>query len=75
MSTFCIGSISEKFAGVEYRQVSFKRNVHDFSNDYKATDKSDILNIHKYLMFKNIIKWCSDILRKCLLHYCVLGDL
>ena len=56
MSTFCVGSISEKFAGVEYRQVSFKRNVHDFSNDYKATDKSDILNIHKYLMFKNIIK-------------------
>ena len=27
-----------------------------FSGDYNATDKSDILNIHKYLMVKNYMK-------------------
>ena len=29
-------------------------NVYDFSVNYNSTDKSDILNIHKYLMIKNI---------------------
>ena len=27
-----------------------------FSGDYNAIDKSDILNIHKYLMVKNYMK-------------------
>ena len=31
-------------------------NVYNFSVDYDAIDKSDILNIHKYLMVKNNIK-------------------
>ena len=31
-------------------------NVCDFSVDYNFIDKSDILNIHKYLMTKNNIK-------------------
>ena len=31
-------------------------NVYDFSADYNAVDKSDILNIHKYLMAKNNLK-------------------
>ena len=34
-------------------KVSFKANA--FSVDYSAIDKSDILNIHKYLVFKNNI--------------------
>ena len=34
-------------------EVSFKANA--FSVDYIAIDKSDILNIHKYLVFKNNI--------------------
>ena len=32
-----------------------KENVYDFSVDYNAVDKSDILTIHKYLMVKNNI--------------------
>ena len=32
-----------------------KGNVYDFSVDYSAIDKSNILNIHKYLMIKNNI--------------------
>ena len=30
--------------------------MYNGSTDYDATDKSDILNIHKYLMVKNNIK-------------------
>ena len=39
-----------------------------------AIDNSDRLNIHKYLMVKNNIKWYSGILNKCFLHYWVLED-
>ena len=38
-------------------------------------DNSDILNIHKYLMAKNIIKKYPGLLNKCLLDDQVLVDL
>ena len=38
---FCLGSISNKFDGTEFREVSFKENVYDFSFNYKAINKSD----------------------------------
>ena len=41
---------------VETENVSLRKNLYDFSVDYNAIDKSDILNIHWYLMFKNNIK-------------------
>ena len=41
---------------------------YDFLVDYDSTDVADMLNIHKYLMFKNNIK-CSDLLNKYFLHY------
>ena len=41
--------------------------MYDFSVDYSSINKSDILNIHKYLMTKNNIKQCS-----ALLYYYVL---
>ena len=53
---FCLGSISNKFTNVEPEDSSFKRNAYDFSANYDAIDKSDISNIHKYLMVKNNIK-------------------
>ena len=46
---------SKKFAYVDSEEVSFKGNVYDFSVDYGAIDKSNILNIHKYLTIKNSI--------------------
>ena len=52
---FCLGSIS-RFSATEPREVFLNRNVYDFSVDYNSIDKSDILNIHKYLMTKNDIK-------------------
>ena len=51
---FCIGSISNGFNSTESREVSLNRNVYAFLVDYDSIDKSDILNIHKYLMTKNI---------------------
>ena len=49
-------SISNKFDAVDSREVSLNGNAYDFSVDYNAIDKSDILHIHKYLMVKNNIK-------------------
>ena len=37
----------------------------NFSVDYDAIAVDDILDIHKYLMEKNNIKWCLDLLKKC----------
>ena len=54
---FCLGSISNGFSGTESREVSLNRNVYDFSVDWNSIDKSDILNIHKYLITKNNIKF------------------
>ena len=46
---FCLGSIFYGFSATESRGVSLNGNVYDFSVDYNSIDKSDILNIHKYL--------------------------
>ena len=64
-----LGSKSNEFGATDSREVSLKGNVYDFSDDYSAIDKSDILNIHKYLMAKNNIKQCSNLLNQCLLGY------
>ena len=53
---FCLESISYGFGAAESREVSLNGNVYGFSVDYNSIDKSDILNIHKYLMTKNNIK-------------------
>ena len=52
-SQFSNGSICNKFDNVESKEVSLNRNVFDFSVDYNAIDKCNILNIHKHLMIKN----------------------
>ena len=53
---FCLGSISNGFSTTEPREVSLNGIVYDFSVDYNSIDKSEILNIHKYLMTNNNIK-------------------
>ena len=54
-SQFCLGSMSNGLSTLASREVSFNGNVYDFSVDYNSIDKSNILNILKYLMFKNDI--------------------
>ena len=53
---FCLGCISNKFCATDSGEVSLKGNMYDLSVEYNAIDKSDILNIPKYLMVKNNIK-------------------
>ena len=55
-SQFSLGSIFNKFDSVDSKEVSLKVNVYNFSIDCGSIDKSDILNIHKYLMTKNNMK-------------------
>ena len=66
---FCLGSMSNKFDANEYREISLKDSVYNFLVDYNGSDKSDILNIHKYLMVKNNIKLHSALFKKCLLYF------
>ena len=47
---FFLRSISNGISATESREVSLNGNVYKFSVDYNSIDKSDILNIHKYLM-------------------------
>ena len=54
-SQFCLGSISNKFDHADKEEITFKANLYEFLVDYDAIDKSNILNIHKYLMIKNSI--------------------
>ena len=48
-------NISNEFDRVDTEKVSSEGNVYDFSFDYNAIDKSNISNIHKYLMIKNSV--------------------
>ena len=56
---FCLGSINHEFDATESKEVSLTENANNFLVDYNASEKSDILNIHKYLMVLNNIKRCS----------------
>ena len=62
---FRLGRISNEFSNTESREVSLNRNVYDFFVSCSSIDKSDILNIHNYLMTKNNIKQCLA----CLFYY------
>ena len=53
---FCAGSISDEFGSNDIKGISLNGNVYDFSVDFNAILKSDILDIHKYLMNKDNIK-------------------
>ena len=63
------------FNAAESREVSVNGKMYDFSVYYTSIDKSDLLNIHKYLMIKNDIKKCPALLIKWLLSYCLLVNL
>ena len=69
ITQFFLGSISNRLSAIMSREVSLNRNMYDFSVDCNSIDKSDILNIHKYLMKRNIIKYFLALLKKCLLYY------
>ena len=53
---FCLRGISNGFSATDAKEVSLNGSVYNISVDYNSIDKSDISNIHKYLMTKNNIK-------------------
>ena len=54
---FCLGSICENFDCVRSEKVQIKEIIYDFSVDFDAISKSEVLAIHEYLMDKNNIKY------------------
>ena len=54
-SQFRLGSISNEFDSSDLKEVYFRGNVFDISVNYNFINKSEILNIHKYLMIKTSI--------------------
>ena len=54
MLTFTfLGNIWNKLGAIDCKEIYLKGNAYDFSVVYSSVDKSNILNIHKYLMIKN----------------------
>ena len=53
---FCLGGKLKDFTKDEQSETSFNGTIYDFSVGHKSIKKGDILNIHQYLMVKNIIK-------------------
>ena len=66
---FCLGRILDGFSATECSEIYLSGNVYDFSVDFNSINKSEILNLHRYLMTKNNIKQCSVLLKKCLMYY------
>ena len=53
----CLGNIFvDDFPADIMKKTGLYGSVFDFNVDYRITAVDDILNIHKYLMEKNIIK-------------------
>ena len=51
-----LGNISEDFSANKMKKTGLNGCVYDFSVDYKISDTSDIINVHKYLIKKYKIK-------------------
>ena len=53
--SLCLGNISKDWTNDNMKKTGFNGYIYDFSTDYNVINKSDILDIHKYLMKKNNI--------------------
>ena len=51
--SLCLGNISKDWTNDNMKKTGFNGYIYDFSTDYNAINKSDILDIHKYLMKEN----------------------
>ena len=49
--SLCLGNISKDWANDNMKK-RFHGYIYDFNTDYNVINKSDILDIHKYLMKK-----------------------
>ena len=53
---FCLARGSNGFSATESRVVFLNEIVYDFLLDYNSIDKSDIWNIHQYLITNKNLK-------------------
>ena len=53
--SLCLRNISKDWTNDNMKKTGFNGYIYDFSTDYNVINKSDILDIHKYLMKKNNI--------------------
>ena len=53
---FCLVIVSNGFSATESREVFLNEHVYDFALNYNSIHKSDLLNIHQYLITKNNLK-------------------
>ena len=53
--SLCLGNISKDWTNDNMKETGFNGYIYDFSTDYNAINKSDLLDIHKYLMEKSNI--------------------
>ena len=59
----CLGNISKDISVDNVKKTGLNGYIYDFSVDCDAIAVDDILDIHKYLMEKNNIKRCLDLLK------------
>ena len=59
----CLGNISKDFSVDNMEKTGINECVDDFCVDYDAIVVDDILDVHKYLMKKNGIKQCLNLLK------------
>ena len=50
---FNLGNISRDFSGTEEEKTGFHGNIYEFSISHKTIDRSNIIDIHTYLMRKH----------------------
>ena len=55
VTPLCLGNISKDFSVDNIKKTGLNGYVYDFSVNYDVISADDILDIHKYLMKKNII--------------------
>ena len=53
----CLGNISKDWSVDNMKKTGFNGYLYDFSVDYDAIAADDILDIHEYLIKKNMIVW------------------
>ena len=53
--TLCLGNISKDFMIHNMKKTGLQESVNVFPIDFNPIDTNDILEMHKYLMEKNII--------------------
>ena len=59
----CLRNFSKDFTDNNMKKTRLNGYVSNPSVDYNIIDTSKIIDIHKYLINKNDMKWCLELLK------------